>query len=74
MNWHNLKSNKCPMCNKDLIAEKIKVKCSSCRFSVNTNRFQEIVMSMNERALQVKEEKQGFDRFDDFNESEEEQF
>ncbi len=72
MQWNNLKSNKCPLCSSDLtVSSAIRINCSKCPFVISQKRFGEICTSLNERALEQREEKQGFDRFDDFNEPEE---
>ena len=71
MNWSNLQQNKCPACGKELTYSKQVINCSKCKFRIGESRFKEICASMNERKVERMQEKQGFDRFDDFNKAEE---
>lgn len=57
------------MCGKDLEFSK-GIKCSKCNFKIGEARFNEIVMGMNQRMVEQRNERQGFDRFDDFDNKE----
>lgn len=55
MKWLNLRKNKCPKCNKDLInglsikpLTKDAVWTHKCGFSISEKKFKEITTSMNE--------------------------
>lgn len=45
LNWKNLKTNRCPECNKDLTILHIKAFCT-CGFSINKEKMEHLKYKM----------------------------
>lgn len=52
MKWSNLKANKCPKCNKDLLFGIGDILKCSCGFSIGSKRMKEIVSSKVHREIE----------------------
>lgn len=64
MKWSNLRRNKCPKCNHDLMSVSvldkiIECKNDQCSFQISEERFSEIVLNMNKEGLARAEYRQG---------------
>lgn len=56
MNWQNLRRNKCPKCNSDLVAHPLgtRFNCadSDCGFAISEERFSRLMAEMNKQAIE----------------------
>lgn len=56
MRWYKLKYNKCPQCEHgDLEGNEVKLHCTTCRFTIQVERAQEIIADINTRDLEYHE-------------------
>ncbi len=60
MKWFNLKSNKCPQCNKGFIdsafSKRLGFIVCNCGFQITNKRYSEIVQDMEKKRIEQKYE------------------